>query len=177
MELQYTPSKTDDYKVPDSASIEYKGVTYTLPIRTMKAGEYEDSILRLMSGTTDLGSCLFYPAAGTLHINTLISRNMIRNDVHMIKFHEAVRPADRVPVGTLLIEAVKQIAQHNGVAKIQLISMEDPKLFYEKKGFREVNGEPLVYEYLVPTKKARRSRTDKTRRRRGKRRRSLFSRP
>jgi hypothetical protein len=83
----------------------------------------------------------------------------------MIKFHNAIRPADRVPVGTLLIEAIKQIAQHNGVNKIQLISMEDPKLFYEKKGFREVNGKPLVYEYSVPTKKARRT-GGKTRRRR-----------
>ena len=168
LELHYTPSKTHDYTVPETVVIQYKEITYTLPIRTMPSADYEQSVLRLMSGTKDLGSCLFYPEKTSLQINTIISRNMIRNDVHMIKFREAIRPADRVPVGTLLVEAIKQIAQYNDVKTIQLLSMENAKTFYEKKGFRETNGKELVYEYSVPKKsrhRHRHRRSARTRRR------------
>lgn len=137
LELRYAPGEKDSYTIPPSVDIVYKGKTYSIPIRIGERAAHDKSALHLVQGTQELGGCLFH-AETPLMIDSLTSYNMVNETgMRYIKFANSstMRTTERIPVGTILIETLKQIAALNGNRPIELVSMNDAKEFYKRKGF------------------------------------------
>lgn len=158
LELHYAPGEKDSFAIPSSVDIVYKENTYSLPIRIDKRAAHDKSVLRLMQRPKELGGCLFH-AETPLMIETLTSYNMVNETgMRYIKFANSstMRTAERIPVGTILIETLKQIATRNGNLPIELVSMNDAKEFYKRKGFvtRDGSENNVYFRYQGSTGEA-----------------------
>ena len=149
LELHYAPGKEDTYIIPPSVDIIYKGKTYSLRIHNDDRATYRESFLSLYRGDDLLGSCAIN--TGTpLMIESLTSYNMVRETGLTYKYFDnshAMRTPDRIPVGTILIETLKQIAALNGDPTIELVSMNDARRFYIKKGFTPIGPNSATFQY------------------------------
>jgi hypothetical protein len=74
---------------------------------------------------------------------------MIRDEFRYKYFDNshAMRTPDRIPVGTILIETLKQIAVLNGDPTIELESLNDARGFYTKKGFTPIGPNSVTFRY------------------------------
>ena len=153
LELRYEPGSHDSYKIPEGVVIVYKGVTYVVAITMLPRREDTTSsnMTLLTESEEELGTCDFI-AGKPLDIKALVSYNMLDEGVVMIKYARAIElgirnKPGRIPVGTILIETLKQIAKLNGNTAIRLVSMPDAQTFYKTKGFTLISDSPAIYEY------------------------------
>jgi len=167
--LTYSKDTENDYIFPDTVPMEIKGKLYTIHF-----SRNDDSIpgvtnLNLYKGSSVIGSASFWPKGNiyeSLYITGFGATNMHNTSGRSLSFKNSKRNSNRVPVGTILINSIKEIARLTRVDKIQLTAMGESIHFYRKMGFKS-DGEG-VYEirmtYIMPQNAG--TRKQKNRRRR-----------
>ena len=139
--------------VPYVLNIVIKNIRYIVLFKTMGKTELSNQI-KLFDGDDYLGIAIFHQNKTHLEVNTLQAMNMLHekqeeenNDLE-IEYKNAVdwgiRNKERVPVGTLLMEAVKLIASKNSIQTIELNSKTNAKKFYEKIGMNIIDTKGLT---------------------------------
>jgi hypothetical protein len=129
-----------------------KDKRYLIPFKTMGKIDYLSQI-KLFDGENLLGIAMFYPNKTHLELTTLQAMNMLHekqaeenNDLE-IEFTNAlkwgIRNKERVPVGTILMEAIKLIAYKNNIQTIELNSKTNAEEFYKKMGMNTIDGKGL----------------------------------
>jgi len=142
--------------IPKLLSIIIKNIKYSIPFKILGTTDNSNFII-LNDGINDLGEVIFrnlgidafHLLTSHLEVNTLQAYNMIHdkesnsnNDLE-INYATAVRLGirhkERIPVGTLLMEAVKLVAAENNMS-IELSSKLNAENFYRKIGMKEIKG-------------------------------------
>jgi hypothetical protein len=129
-----------------------KDKRYLIPFKTMGKIDYLSQI-KLFDGYNLLGIAMFYPNKTHLELTTLQAMNMLHekqaeenNDLE-IEYTNAlkwgIRNKERVPVGTILMEAIKLIAYKNNIQTIELNSKTNAEEFYKKMGMNTIDGKGL----------------------------------
>ena len=103
---------------------------YTIPISYSKSDF--GSEIQLWKGREKLGGLLYSLEGSTLHIDHLYAEDMVNSEGSAKPFRSAMRNSQRVPVGTILVAAVKAIP---GVTTIKTVPLPDSRNFYRKMGF------------------------------------------
>jgi hypothetical protein len=129
-----------------------KNKRYLIPFKTIGKTE-SSSQIKLFDGDNLLGISMFRHLSH-LEVNTLQAINMLHekqtegNNELEIEYANAVewgiRNKERVPVGTLLMEAIKLIAYKNNIQTIELSSKTNAEEFYKKIGMNTINGNGLT---------------------------------
>lgn len=137
---------------PHLLNIVIKNKRYFIPFKSMGKTE-SSSQIKLFDGDDYLGISMFRHLSH-LEVNTLQAINMLHekqtegNNELEIEYANAVewgiRNKERVPVGTLLMEAIKLIAYKNNIQTIELSSKTNAEEFYKKIGMNTINGNGLT---------------------------------
>ena len=106
---------------------------YTIPVESEKS-EF-GAELQLWDGRTKLGGLLYSLDSGVLHIDHLYAEDMVGAEGEPKIFKSAIRNSKRVPVGTILVETIKNIAKENNVQILKTIPLLNSRNFYKKMGF------------------------------------------
>jgi hypothetical protein len=145
-------NSNDSFIIPLLLNTTIKNKEYSIRFENMEKHDLPSQIA-LNDGKNDLGIIIFRHIGiffRHLEVNTLQAFNMIHNKESNsnnnleIPYDNAmkleIRSKNRIPVGTLLIEAVKLIAYENGIQTIELSSKTDAEGFYRKIGWEEIKG-------------------------------------
>ena len=137
---------------PHLLNIIIKNKRYFIPFKSMGKTE-SSSQIKLFDGDDYLGISMFRHLSH-LEVNTLQAINMLHekqteeNNELEIEYANAVewgiRNKERVPVGTILMEAIKLIAYKNNIQTIELNSKTNAEEFYKKMGMNTIDGKGLT---------------------------------
>jgi hypothetical protein len=106
---------------------------YNIPVKSEKSDF--GSELQLWEGRTKLGGLLYSVNSGVLHIDHLYAEDMVNSEGTPKPFRSAPRNSKRVPVGSILIGAVKAVAKENGFDTVKTVALPNSRNFYKKMGF------------------------------------------
>jgi len=131
MDLQIKHKYEDeDIFVPDV--IHVRG--YSMPV-TSKKSDLRTAELQLWNDGVKLGALLYSVERGSIVIDHLYAEDMMGVEGEPKLFKSALRNSKRVPVGTILIGAIKKIAEENNIKILKTIPLPNSKNFYRKMGF------------------------------------------
>lgn len=152
LEFRIWLNSNDSFIIPLLLNTTIKNKRYSIPFKNMEKTDLPSQIA-LNDGKNDLGIIIFRHIGiffRHLEVNTLQAFNMIHNKESNsnnnleIPYDNAIklgiRSKNRIPVGTLLMEAVKLIAYKNGIQTIELSSKTDAEGFYTKIGMEKIKG-------------------------------------
>ena len=137
VELRLTYSVFADIKkpLPDVIELEYRGRKFRIITSITRIAPHVAS-WELYMGETILGHLGYWPTEENIwYIGGLGANDMQTSSGMSIMYKDAIRPPDRVPVGTILFTLFRQYAKINGIKEITLTAMgSDSKSFYIKQG-------------------------------------------
>jgi hypothetical protein len=142
VELTLEYSGDGSYILMDSYSIQIKGVNYQITMKRIGGGK-DIFWLYLKQGKETLGDTWFDTS---IHVYAIGASNMENKMGKAIPYTSSDRKAGRIPVGTILFDAIRRFASLNGVKQISLNSVAAPtSQFYERMGMARRSNGSFIY--------------------------------